>query len=120
RCAWTRSGVPATATCACTPPSCSAISTLSLHDALPISNHWRKTGRRGRVISCRHTPCAVTEGRHTECAYYRMFHFDAGLRITSIDRKSTRLNSSHVATSYAVFCLNKKQDRDFSTLSHKR
>src|SRR5690625_6536278 len=24
------------------------------------------------------------------------------------DRKSTRLNSSHVASSYAVFCLNKK------------
>src|SRR5690625_6696064 len=28
--------------------------------------------------------------------------------ITSIDRKSTRLNSSHVAISYAVFCLKKK------------
>src|SRR5690625_6150002 len=27
------------------------------------------------------------------------------------DRKSTRLNSSHVATSYAVFCLKKKQLR---------
>src|SRR5439155_10324046 len=26
------------------------------------------------------------------------------------DRKSTRLNSSHVATSYAVFCLKKKRD----------
>src|SRR5690625_6216747 len=26
------------------------------------------------------------------------------------DRKSTRLNSSHVASSYAVFCLNKKSD----------
>src|SRR3989442_7242102 len=26
----------------------------------------------------------------------------------SIDRKSTRLNSSHVRISYAVFCLNKK------------
>src|SRR5690625_5532110 len=26
---------------------------------------------------------------------------------TTIDRKSTRLNSSHVAISYAVFCLNK-------------
>src|SRR5437870_7213370 len=25
-----------------------------------------------------------------------------------LDRKSTRLNSSHVATSYAVFCLKKK------------
>src|SRR5690625_5738577 len=28
-----------------------------------------------------------------------------------IDRKSTRLNSSHVASSYAVFCLKKKTDR---------
>src|SRR5690625_5289107 len=27
----------------------------------------------------------------------------------AIDRKSTRLNSSHVATSYAVFCLKKKK-----------
>src|SRR5690625_6257597 len=28
--------------------------------------------------------------------------------VTLEDRKSTRLNSSHVASSYAVFCLNKK------------
>src|SRR5690625_5120473 len=28
--------------------------------------------------------------------------------VGTIDRKSTRLNSSHVASSYAVFCLNKK------------
>src|SRR5690625_7111891 len=28
---------------------------------------------------------------------------------TAIDRKSTRLNSSHVAISYAVFCLKKKK-----------
>src|SRR5437870_8440793 len=28
----------------------------------------------------------------------------------SIDRKSTRLNSSHVAISYAVFCLKKKSN----------
>src|SRR5690625_6772478 len=31
---------------------------------------------------------------------------------TIADRKSTRLNSSHVATSYAVFCLNKKKKKD--------
>src|SRR5690625_266333 len=32
--------------------------------------------------------------------------------IQALDRKSTRLNSSHVATSYAVFCLiNKKHGR---------
>src|SRR5207253_4278762 len=30
----------------------------------------------------------------------------------SLDRKSTRLNSSHVAISYAVFCLKKKNDTE--------
>src|SRR5690625_2807233 len=30
------------------------------------------------------------------------------------DRKSTRLNSSHVANSYAVFCLNKKKPSNSS------
>src|SRR5690554_7308600 len=30
----------------------------------------------------------------------------------SLDRKSTRLNSSHVRTSYAVFCLKKKKPKD--------
>jgi len=32
-----------------------------------------------------------------------------GLPVTAIDRKSTRLNSSHITISYAVFCLKKKQ-----------
>src|SRR3989442_11833803 len=32
-----------------------------------------------------------------------------GTRITIRDRKSTRLNSSHVRISYAVFCLKKKK-----------
>src|SRR5439155_3237910 len=31
-----------------------------------------------------------------------------GSDVTEVDRKSTRLNSSHVAISYAVFCLKKK------------
>src|SRR5690625_6648444 len=31
------------------------------------------------------------------------------LQVDHEDRKSTRLNSSHVATSYAVFCLKKKR-----------
>src|SRR3712207_8456622 len=33
------------------------------------------------------------------------------LTITPIDRKSTRLNSSHANISYAVFCLKKKNQR---------
>src|SRR5690625_6366857 len=32
----------------------------------------------------------------------------AGMHLAKQDRKSTRLNSSHVAISYAVFCLKKK------------
>src|SRR5947209_9941159 len=33
-------------------------------------------------------------------------------RVLVVDRKSTRLNSSHANTSYAVFCLKKKTRRD--------
>src|SRR5439155_25257304 len=34
---------------------------------------------------------------------------DESLSLSQVDRKSTRLNSSHVAISYAVFCLKKKK-----------
>src|ERR1022692_5114781 len=34
-----------------------------------------------------------------------------GCRIESEDRKSTRLNSSHLVISYAVFCLKKKKQK---------
>src|SRR5436305_6887304 len=36
---------------------------------------------------------------------------DEALRVLVEDRKSTRLNSSHVRISYAVFCLKKKKRR---------
>src|SRR3712207_7078699 len=35
---------------------------------------------------------------------------------STVDRKSTRLNSSHANISYAVFCLKKKKTSDTSTL----
>src|SRR2546427_2724554 len=37
-----------------------------------------------------------------------------------LDRKSTRLNSSHSQISYAVFCLKKKKESETSTLSKKK
>src|SRR5207249_9007304 len=37
----------------------------------------------------------------------------------TIDRKSTRLNSSHVSISYAVFCLKKKKKKKQTKKSHK-
>src|SRR5437870_11498753 len=42
--------------------------------------------------------------------YPAAFHARHRCRIAS-DRKSTRLNSSHVAISYAVFCLKKKNNK---------
>src|SRR2546422_7932405 len=38
---------------------------------------------------------------------------------TSIDRKSTRLNSSHGYISYAVFCLKKKKKKKFQRYQYK-
>src|SRR5947207_6505900 len=35
----------------------------------------------------------------------------SGLRLHDLDRKSTRLNSSHTVISYAVFCLKKKKNQ---------
>src|SRR5438105_13180808 len=69
------------------------IYTLSLHDALPIYKAGRRTAR-GQERRVRH------QSAETHC----------GLKTTSlqIDRKSTRLNSSHEWISYAVFCLKKK------------
>src|SRR5699024_11711232 len=38
----------------------------------------------------------------------------------TLDRKSTRLNSSHVSISYAVFCLKKKKQQSQMTLIRSR
>src|SRR5690554_7792302 len=37
------------------------------------------------------------------------FRFEHKIKVDALDRKSTRLNSSHVRISYAVFCLKKKK-----------
>src|SRR5260221_10688412 len=42
---------------------------------------------------------------------YRVFGVPVLYVHTFLDRKSTRLNSSHTVISYAVFCLKKKKDR---------
>src|SRR3712207_8385413 len=75
------------------------IYTLSLHGALPIS-HDRS--HRGRQDGDRPPPRptrqrALCQGRGDQVHRGR------------IDRKSTRLNSSHANISYAVFCLKKKK-----------
>src|SRR5690625_6445758 len=76
---------------------------LSLHDALPI---WHERGR----------------GRERDPGAHRRIRSRCGRRRRrppgDLDRKSTRLNSSHVAISYAVFCL-KKKNRCRGTVSRR-
>src|SRR5256885_11868522 len=63
------------------------IYTLSLHDALPI---WPPTAPR-------------------RCAASSSARWTRTRSSSTSDRKSTRLNSSHLVISYAVFCLKKKK-----------
>src|SRR3712207_8541848 len=42
----------------------------------------------------------------------------ASPRASTVDRKSTRLNSSHANISYAVFCLKKKQNQTIHDTLH--
>src|SRR5690349_22954683 len=46
-----------------------------------------------------------------------ILHLLDDLGVVQLDRKSTRLNSSHVEISYAVFCLKKKKNIDRAGMS---
>src|SRR2546427_1366500 len=88
------------------------IYTLSLHDALPIflrilSHQLAKMGL-GRAISLRTPEAALEEIQRNVSGY------DVSLANLLLDRKSTRLNSSHSQISYAVFCLKKKKKNTIS------
>src|SRR5690606_41653575 len=80
-------------------PATTEIYTLSLHDALPISS-----APRSRPMT---RSCIVSRAVRIRIG---VLHPRWRNRLsTSKDRKSTRLNSSHVKISYAVFCLKKKK-----------
>src|SRR5437773_7652080 len=78
-------------------PATTGIYTLSLHDALPIFiEHVGDAERQRRFAN---------EIARVGRAYW----VETPNRWFPVDRKSTRLNSSHITISYAVFCLKKKK-----------
>src|SRR5207245_11632433 len=82
-------------------------STLSLHDALPIS----MASRCAVVMRGGKMPCVVDSHWRIAAAFASPLPMLIPTRPSVIDmgdRKSTRLNSSHGSISYAVFCLKKK------------
>src|SRR5256885_10846061 len=85
------------------------IYTLSLHDALPISQGFGQ----------HHVHAAVQDAVGLAGALVHV-HAAAQEVVTDLgeldaDRKSTRLNSSHLVISYAVFCLKKKTKTHVTT-----
>src|SRR5207249_9967401 len=96
------------------------LSPLSLHDALPISPARQPTSpqrfKPARTVppygsSTRSTPSisasAASLVTSTDPTTQRVATWWRRRPAASRDRKSTRLNSSHVSISYAVFCLKK-------------
>src|SRR5256885_11832658 len=85
------------------------IYTLSLHDALPISC---APGRRRSPASLR--GCFASQ-RYHRARWGRAAPCERPRGGRERDRKSTRLNSSHLVISYAVFCLKKKKKQQYAT-----
>src|SRR5690349_25174215 len=83
------------------------IYTLSLHDALPIScdRPWSRQNATASAAFC--LDALHHLGRERQLGA-ELLHREAP-QVAHQDRKSTRLNSSHVEISYAVFCLKKKK-----------
>src|SRR5438874_7764530 len=80
---------------------------FSLHDALPISA-GEHTTRAVVLERAAHEVHTVGEQRRGE-------------RVPgNTDRKSTRLNSSHVEISYAVFCLKKKKKKQIKNIELRK
>src|SRR5205807_10479167 len=90
-----------------TPPAPTAIYPLSLHDALPIFRLARVRQRCDGFRGVHHRSAAE---REHEVGPRRFELGGATIDRSGLDRKSTRLNSSHLVISYAVFCLKKKKN----------
>src|SRR3712207_6991582 len=83
------------------------IYTLSLHDALPISIDQPTRKGFGMELLTRFLPYDLNA--ETDLDFQgRGLAFEMRL---PLDRKSTRLNSSHANISYAVFCLKKRNSK---------
>src|SRR5204862_2753161 len=114
----TRRATPRGVTCCRLPhPTTPHIHALSLHDALPIYREITREvsdalGKR-RLLVPMPVPLIKLVAGASELDQ-RDGHRDQEPPLAE-DRKSTRLNSSHVEISYAVFCLKKKRDSRGST-----
>src|SRR5688500_20009250 len=62
----------------------------------------------------------IAHDLHVEFHWSDLFLFCDLVHRLELDRKSTRLNSSHLVISYAVFCLKKKRHSSLARTSSKQ
>src|SRR5262245_65958760 len=86
-------------------PAPTELYTLSLHDALLICR---------RLLA----HCVRAAASRTFCTAGTRSAMRVAMMAMTTDRKSTRLNSSHLGISYAVFCLKKKKIQTNDQKSH--
>src|SRR5205807_9145599 len=87
------------------------IYTLSLHDALPISPANTPIRIRFERVAAAAARDGADESLVITRPWPRSFRHVVARQHHGEDRKSTRLNSSHLVISYAVFCLKKKTQK---------
>src|SRR5205814_9481018 len=103
-----------------TAPAHPELHTLSLHDALPIWAADPTTASAALLSICGWTgllrlQCRVRHQLHHLGVPDEICKVRLRARNAEGDRKSTRLNSSHLGISYAVFCLKKKKKKKSTT-----
>src|SRR5690606_41141861 len=91
---------------------------LSLHDALPISISVISKHRPCREAFLRKAFLPARRIAESACREGRSQERRVAVA-RQVDRKSTRLNSSHVKISYAVYCLKKKNLRKHPVYAKK-
>src|SRR5215467_4273730 len=82
-----------------------ALGVVVAHELLRMHGHVRRHGPPARG--------SLAVWRQRIVAAYIEEHLAEPIAVAALDRKSTRLNSSHLVISYAVFCLKKKKNNTF-------
>src|SRR2546430_5803608 len=94
------------------PPRSTLFPYTTLFRSMPVVRFLPGSGTSPRRSPCHGAEHEIATSKGNE----------SGRKLPPLDRKSTRLNSSHSQISYAVFCLKKKKKKDIrlTTLSSTR
>src|SRR5699024_12434584 len=86
--------------------------TLFRSDELSVTKDGKQVELAANIGTPRDLEGVISNGAEGVGLYRTEFLYMDSKELPTEDRKSTRLNSSHVSISYAVFCLKKKKETE--------